>query len=166
MASTSSPFLKLRIALRQSGSTTDPTGEQAIDAARRTTEDTEIGNRLDRALHLVALLVVLRELFPRIGQTLLHAQADTTTVFVDLEDHHFNFIAQSNNLGWMERSCWSSPFPKRVPDLRYLFDFNERTVVGQVGHLTEQTGALRVATAQTDPRIVAQLFQPQRYAVS
>jgi hypothetical protein len=46
-----------------------------------------------------------------------------------------------------------------------LFDFHECTVVGQVGDLAEQAGALRVATRQTGPRIVAQLLHAQGDAV-
>src|SRR5690606_14574721 len=42
-----------------------------------------------------------------------------------------------------------------------VFHFNESTVVGQVGNLAEQTGTLRVATRQTDPRIFAELLDAQ-----
>src|SRR5690606_33210620 len=44
------------------------------------------------------------------------------------------------------------------------FDLDERTVVGQVGDLAEQAGALRVAAAQADPGIFAQLLDAQRDA--
>ena len=41
------------------------------------------------------------------------------------------------------------------------FDFNEGTVVGDVGHLAEQTGVLRVAASNADPRIFAQLLEAE-----
>jgi hypothetical protein len=45
------------------------------------------------------------------------------------------------------------------------FDFHEGTVVGDVGDLAEQTGAVRVAARHAHPGIVAQLLQAQRDAV-
>ena len=44
-------------------------------------------------------------------------------------------------------------------------DLDERTVVGDVGDLAEHAGVLRVATADADPRILAQLLDAQRDAV-
>jgi hypothetical protein len=46
-----------------------------------------------------------------------------------------------------------------------LFDFDEGTVVGQVGDLAEQAGAGRVTAGNADPRIVAQLLHAQGNAV-
>ena len=45
------------------------------------------------------------------------------------------------------------------------FDFNEGTVIGDVGDLTEQARALRITTSNADPRIFAQLLQAQRHTV-
>ena len=44
------------------------------------------------------------------------------------------------------------------------FDFDKRTVVGQVGDLAEQAGALRVTAGKTHPRIFAQLLDAKRHA--
>ena len=41
------------------------------------------------------------------------------------------------------------------------FDFNERTVVGDVRDLAEETGALRIAAADADPRIFAELLEAE-----
>jgi hypothetical protein len=45
------------------------------------------------------------------------------------------------------------------------FDLDERAVVGDVGDLAEQAGAVRVAARHADPRVVAQLLDAQRDAV-
>ena len=71
---------------------------QAVDAARQADEHAEVGDRLDLALDLVALLVVHRELVPRVRHALLHAERDAAAVFVDLEDHDFDFVAQLHDL--------------------------------------------------------------------
>ena len=118
-ASTSSPFLYLRTA---SSPVSRPRQvrqvHQTVDAARQTDEHAEVGDRLDRRLDLVALLVGAAEVVPRVRLALLHAQADTAAVFVDFENHDFDFVAQLHNLRSVQRSCWSSPFPTRAPGLR------------------------------------------------
>src|SRR5690606_6971072 len=71
---------------------------QTIDAARQAHEHAEVGDGHDGAVNLVATLVVGGKVFPRIGTALLHAQRDTTAVFVDFENHYFDFFAQGDNL--------------------------------------------------------------------
>jgi predicted RNA-binding protein with RPS1 domain len=66
---------------------------QAVDAAGQADEHAEVGDRLDLAFHLVALLVLAREVFPRVGHALLHAQGDAAAVLVDLQDHDLDFVA-------------------------------------------------------------------------
>ena len=56
---------------------------QTIDTTGQADEDAEVGDRLDGTTDLVALLVVHREVIPRIRLALLHAEGDTTTLFVD-----------------------------------------------------------------------------------
>src|SRR5690606_5275669 len=129
---------------------------QAVDAARQTDEHTEVGDRLDRAVNLVAALEVDRELFPRILTALLHAQRNTTTVFVDFQNHDFDFFAQVRDLPRIDLLLGPLHFGIVHQTFDTVFDFNERTVVGEVGDLAEQAGALRVATSQADPGIFAQ----------
>lgn len=45
-----------------------------------------------------------------------------------------------------------------------VFDFNKRTVVGDVGNLAEEAGAGRIAAADADPRILTKLLQAERNA--
>ena len=70
---------------------------QTIDVACQTDENSEISDRLDCARNFVALLVRDREIIPRIRLALFHAKADTATLFVNLQNHNFHFIAQLHN---------------------------------------------------------------------
>src|SRR5262249_36896710 len=58
---------------------------QAVDAARQPDEHAEVGDRLDLATDLVALLMRYGEVFPGIRLALLHAERDAAALFVDLE---------------------------------------------------------------------------------
>src|SRR5690606_3900575 len=134
---------------------------QAVDAAGQTHEHAEVGDRLDGATDLVTTLEVDGELFPRIRAALLHAQGDATTVFVDFQDHDFDLFAQGHDLARIDVLVGPIHFGYVHQTFDAVFHFNERTVVGQVGDLAEQTGTLRVATCQTDPGIFAQLLDAQ-----
>src|SRR5690606_18880349 len=111
---------------------------QTIDAAGQTDEHAEVGDRLDGAANLVATLEVDRELFPRVLTALLHAERDTATVFVDLENHDFDFFAQSDNLARIDVLVGPVHFGNVHQTFDTVFDFNERTVVGEVRDLAEQ----------------------------
>jgi len=89
----------------------------------------------------------------------------STTLFVDFQNHDFDFVAQLDNFVRSDVLVGPVHFRDVHQAFDALLDFNERTVVGQVGDLAEQAGALRVATRQTGPRIVAQLLHAQRNAV-
>src|SRR5260221_381953 len=138
---------------------------QAVDVARQADEHAEVGDRLDRAAHLVALLVVHGELFPRVRHALLHAERDAATVFVDLEDHDLDLVAQAHHFRGMHVLVG----PVHLGDVHQAFDaaldLDEGAVVGDVGHLSEQARALRVAARDADPRILAELLEAQRDAV-
>ena len=117
------------------------------------------------AADLVALLVVHGEIVPRIGHALLHAQGDAAALLVDLEDHHFDFVAQLDDLGRMDVLVGPVHFGDVHQAFDALLDLDERTVVGEVGDLAEQAGAGRVTAGDADPRIFAQLLHAQRDAV-
>ncbi len=105
------------------------------------------------------------EVVPWVGFALFHAQRNTTTLFVDFQNHHFYFVAQLDN--FVRSNVFVRPvhFGNVYQTFDTLFHFNERAVVGQVRYFTEQTGALWVTTGQTGPRIVAQLFHAKRNTV-
>src|SRR5207302_10877032 len=57
---------------------------ETVDATRQSHKNAEIGDRLDLALHLVALLVIHRKLVPRILTALLIAERDAAELLVGL----------------------------------------------------------------------------------
>src|SRR5690606_27364508 len=135
---------------------------QAVDATRQADKHAEVGNGLDGATDFVAALEVDGELFPRVGTALLHAQGDTATVFVDFQDHDFDFFTQGDNLAWIDVLVGPVHFGNVHEACDTGFDFNECTVIGEVRDLAEQTRTLRVATSKTDPWVFAQLLDAQR----
>ena len=109
--------------------------------------------------------MALVEFLPGIGLALLHAEADAAAFFVDVENHDFDFVTQLNDLLRVNVLVGPIHFGHVHEAFDAAFDFNERTVVGDVRNLAEEAGALRVAAGDADPRIFAQLLQAQRHAV-
>ena len=114
---------------------------EAVDAARQADEHAEVGDRLDLARHLVALLVVHRELVPRVRHALLHAERDAAAVLVDLEDHHLDLVAQLHDLGRVDVLVGPVHLGDVHQALDARLDLDERAVVGDVGDLAEQARA-------------------------
>ena len=102
--------------------------------------------------------MVHRELVPRIRHALLHPERDAAAILVDLEDHHFDLVAQLHDLGRMDVLVGPVHFGHVHETFDARFDFDERTVVGDVRHLAEQTRSRRIAARQSDPRVLAQLL--------
>ena len=145
---------------RQIGQVNEP-----VDAAGKADEDAEVGDRLDLAADLVALLVVHRELFPRVRHALLHAERDAAAVFVDFEDHDFDFVAELHDFRRMHVLVRPVHFGHVHQAFDARLDFDERAVVGEVRDLAEQTRARRIAAGEADPRIFAELLHAERNAV-
>src|SRR5687768_14385262 len=140
--------------------------DETIDAAVQADEDAEVGDRLDLAGHLVVLLVDGREGFPRVAGDLLHAQRDAATLFVHVEDHDLDFVADLHDLRRVDVLVG----PVHFGDVHQAFDarldLDERAVIGDVGDLAEHAGVGRVATRDVVPRILAQLLEAQRNTVA
>ncbi len=134
---------------------------QAVDASSQTNEHTEVGDRFDGAFDAVATLGVLREILPWVGFALFHAQRNATLVFVDFQNHDFNFVTQGHEFG----RCNVLVGPIHFGDMHQTFDswleFHKCAVVGDVGDLAEQARVLWVATVDAHPGIVAHLLETQ-----
>ncbi len=139
--------------------------DEAVDSARQSDEDAEVGDRLDLAGDLVALLVVHREVVPRVRHALLHAERDPAALLVDLEDHHLDFVAELHDLGRMDVLVGPVHFRDVDEPFDPGLDLDERAVVGDVGDLAEEARAGRVAARQADPRVLAELLHAERDAV-
>jgi hypothetical protein len=135
---------------------------QTVDTSSQTDEHAEVGDGFDRALHAVAALGVLRKLLPWVGLALLHAQRDATLVFVDFQNHDFDFVTQGNDFG----RCNVLVGPVHFGHVHQAFDagleFHKRAVVGDVGDLAEHAGALWVAAVHAHPWVITHLLQTQR----
>src|SRR6185312_5253743 len=139
--------------------------DEAVDVARQADEHAEVGDRLDRAVHAITLLVVHRELVPRVRHALLHAERDAAALLVDLEDHHLDLVAELHDLGRVDVLVGPVHLGHVDQALDAGLDLDERAVIGDVGDLAEEARAGRVATAEADPRVLAELLQAQRHAV-
>src|SRR5690606_19287181 len=139
---------------------------QAVDTAVQADEDAEVGDRLDLAGHLVALLVQGREGLPRVRGALLDAQGDAAALAVHVQHHDLDLVADLHDLGRVDVLVG----PVHLRDVHQAFDarldLDEGAVIGDVGDLAEQAGAVRVTAGDVLPRIVAQLLQAQRDAVA
>src|ERR1700754_458934 len=140
--------------------------DETIDAAVQTDEDTEIGDRLDLTGNLVALLVHGGESFPRVRAGLLDTEGDTTTLFIDVEDHDFRLVTDLHDLGRVDVLVGPIHFRHVHEAFDARLDLDEATVIGHVGDLAEQTAADRVAARDGDPRVVAELLEAERNAVA
>src|ERR1700693_1439037 len=137
---------------------------QAVDIARQTDEDTEVGDRLDLTRHLVAAIVILGEFLPRIGLALLEAERDAAPLFVDVEHHDLDLLAGVHDFGRIDVLVGPVHFRDVHQTLDAILDLDEGAVVGNVRDLAEHTRVGRIAPRDVFPRIRAELLQAQRYA--
>ena len=91
-------------------------------------------------LHLVAAVVVLGELLPRVGLALLHAEADAAALLVDVEHHDLDFLADVHHLGRVDVLVGPVHLRDVHQALDALLDLDEAAVVGDVRDLAEQRG--------------------------
>ena len=104
-----------------------------------------------------------RELLPWVVFALFQAQGDTTTFFVDIQNHHFHYITNVNNFGWVDVFVGPVHFGNVHQTFNAFFDFNEAAVVSQVGYATSQFSTFWVTLSDSYPWIFAQLFQAEGY---
>ena len=140
---------------------------ETVDAARQPDEDAEVGDRLDLAGDLVALLVVLAELHPRVRLALLETERDAAALFVDVEDHDLDLVADLHDL--VRIDVLVRPIHLGDVDEAFdaLLDLREAAVVGDVRDLAEQTRAGRITARDdlpTDPRRAASSRAKRGYA--
>src|SRR5579863_1350997 len=105
---------------------------QAVDVAGQADEDAEVGDRLDLAGHLVAAVVVLGELLPRVRLALLESERNAAALLVDVEHHDLDFLAGVHDLRGVDVLVG----PVHLRDVHQPFDavldLDERAVVGDV----------------------------------
>ena len=72
----------------------------------------------------------------------MSAEADTTTLFVDIQHHDFDFLAGMHDLGRIDVLVSPVHFGNVDQALNAVFDLDEGAVVGDIRDLTEQTRVL------------------------
>ena len=105
--------------------------------------------------HLVAAIVVLGELLPRIGLALLQAEGDAAALLVDVEHHDFDFLAGVHHLGRIDVLVGPVHLGHVHQAFHAVLDLDERAVVGDVGDLAEHARVRRIAARDVLPRIGA-----------
>ncbi len=138
---------------------------QTVDTTVQTDEDTEVGDGLDVAADPVALGIGHTKLFPGIGSALLHAQRNPAAFLVDIEDHHFHFVAHMHDFGWVDVLVGPVHLGNVHQAFHTLFDFGKAAVVGEVGNRGHDPGTFRITTGDGYPRIVAQLLHTQAHPI-
>src|SRR5690606_15029461 len=106
------------------------------------------------------------EIFPRVSFALLDAQGDTTTLFVDVQNHNFHFVAHLHDFARVDVFVGPVHFGNVYQAFNAFFQLSEAAVVGQVGDFGGNTGVFRVTSLDGNPRIFAQLLQAQRNAIT
>ncbi len=128
-------------------------------------EQTELGLVLDLSLDNAANRMLLSKIFPRIGESLLEAERNTPLDRIDFENLHIDFLARRDDLARVDVFLG----PGHFGDVNQAFDarlqFDERAVVGDVGHAAMDTGIDRIFGVDALPRIVEQLLHAERDAV-
>ena len=99
-------------------------------------------------LTLSPRLKLSRELLPRIRLALLDAERDAATLFVDVEHHDFDFLADVHDLRRVDVLVGPVHLGHVHQAFDALFDLDEAAVVGDVRDLAEQARAGRVAAAR------------------
>lgn len=74
---------------------------KTVDTAVKTNEHTKVSDRLDCARDFVAFIERCCEFFPWVHCALLDTQRNTTTLFINIKNHNFNFITNLNNFRWV-----------------------------------------------------------------
>ena len=111
---------------------------QTVDIAGQADKHAEIGNGFNRAFDFVAFFEVGFKILPWVWLALFHAQADAAFVFVDVQNHHFHFVAQLNDFAWVYIFVGPIHFGNVNQTFDALFNFYECAVVGQVRYFAEQ----------------------------
>ena len=106
------------------------------------------------------------EFFPRVALTLLDPERNTATVLINIEHHHFHFIAYLNNLGWVDIAIGPVHFGHVNQAFNALLEFGKATIVSQISDLRHGASALWVSARNRKPRIFTQLLEAKRDAVS
>src|SRR5690606_25962188 len=106
------------------------------------------------------------ERVPGVFLALFDTQGDTATLFVDIENHDFHFIADIDDLRRVDVLVGPIHFGNVHQTFHALFQLGNTAAVSEVGDLGLDPAALRRAAGDFNPRIRTQLLQAGRSAIA
>src|SRR6185437_4388763 len=139
--------------------------DHAVHVAVEAEEQAELGLVLDFAFDRRAGRIFLDEHFPRIAHGLLETERNAALDRIDFEHLHFDFLRRRNDLAGMNVLLGPRHFRNVDQSLDARLQFDERAVVGDVGHAAFETRADREFSFDALPRIVEQLLHAKRDTV-
>src|ERR1019366_1731616 len=138
--------------------------DQTIETLLDFQERPEFGQVPDAAADHRAARIFIRELLPRIGLRLFHAERNTPLVRIDAQHNDIDVVAHINDF----RRVYLALRPAHLADVHQALDarfhFDEGALVRQPYDLSSQLLARGVAFRRRGPGIGQQLLAPQRHA--
>ena len=136
--------------------------DEAIHAIAQFDEGTEGGKLGDRALHNVPDAVLLLDACPGVFRQLAHAEADSLTGRVDVEDNGIHFLPLFKHLAGMV----DLPCPGHVRNMDHsidvVLDLNKGAVRSHIPHLAKDSRSLGEVLRDEFPWVWLALTQAQR----
>src|SRR5258708_5974014 len=136
--------------------------QQAINAFLDLDEGAVVGEVADHAGNDGARRIALGNLVPRIRLHLLHAKRDFLFVLVDIQDLHFNLIADLNQFTGMIDALGPAHFADVDQPFNAGFKFDEGAVAHNVDDFAGMPAADRVLRLDVGPGAGRLLFQTER----
>src|SRR5467141_205243 len=137
----------------------------AVDIALEPEEQTELGLVLDLAFDRRSDREFFDEHFPGIAHGLLEAERNPALDRIDFENLHFDFLRGRNDLAGVHVLFGPRHFRNVDQALDARLQFDERTVVGDVGDAAVEARVQRIFRLDALPRIIQQLLHAERDAV-
>ena len=131
--------------------------DEAVDITVHGDEGTESGDFGDLAFDEIADFVFVFDFLPRIAFELFHTEADALVLLVDIDDDRFEFVALFDHFG----RVIDLSGPRHIGDMDHaidaFFEFDERTVSGEVADRALDLATELVAVFDFVPRIGLEL---------
>ena len=135
---------------------------EAVDFVGQFDEGAEVRDLGDLAGDEVADAVLAIDFAPRIGLGLLDAEGDALLVDIDVEHDGFHVVALLHDFGRVVDAAGPAHVGHVHHAVDAIFQFDERTVVGEVAHLAADASAHGVVVADLFPRIGFELADAER----
>ncbi len=133
--------------------------QQSVHTFFQFDEGTIVGQVADSSRDLATNRVLVADVVPRVGLSLFHTQRNFLFLFVDSQNHHVDFITDSNQFARMVHS----PCPRHFTDVDKAFDavfqLNKGTIRQHIDDFALDDGIDRVLFADIFPRALGLLLQ-------